>query len=62
VKPVTLLVTVVGVAMLLTSGGALAATFDGTPGPHVLVGTPVKGYTACRIVPTENLPTLTLVE
>ncbi|MBA3636391.1 MAG: hypothetical protein M3Q62_00535 [Actinomycetota bacterium] len=40
-KRVTLLVTVVGVAILLASGVALAATFDGTLGPDIFVGTPV---------------------
>ena len=39
-KRVTLLVTVVGVAILLASGVALAATFDGTPDPDIFVGTP----------------------
>ena len=38
-KRVTLLVAAVGVAMLLASGVALAATFDGTPGPDTFVGT-----------------------
>ena len=36
----TLLVTAIGVVMLLASGVALAATFDGTPGPDTFVGTP----------------------
>jgi Ca2+-binding RTX toxin-like protein len=39
VKRVSLLITVVGVAMLMASGVALAATFDGTPGPDIFVGT-----------------------
>jgi len=40
VRRATLLVTAIGVVMLLVSGVALAATFDGTPGPDTFVGTP----------------------
>jgi hypothetical protein len=40
VRRATLLVTAIGVVMLLASGVALAATFDGTPGPDTFVGTP----------------------
>ena len=39
VRRITLLATAIGVAMLLASGVALAATFDGTDGPDTFVGT-----------------------
>src|SRR5918998_4360532 len=39
VRRVTLLVTAIGVAVLLASGIALAATLEGNDGPNTLVGT-----------------------
>ena len=40
VRRLTLLITAVGVVLLLVSGVALAATFDGTPAADTFVGTP----------------------
>jgi hypothetical protein len=39
VRRVTLLVAAIGGALLLASGVALAATFDGTPAADTFVGT-----------------------
>jgi hypothetical protein len=48
VRRATLWVTAIGVAILLASGVALVATFDGTPRPDTFVGSRYRRYSRTR--------------